>query len=63
MLAELIRLAQVGGYHLMIGAIDSGNEGSIKLHEEFGFKECARITDAAMKHGNYLTLVLMEKIL
>ena len=60
-LAELIQRAIDGGYHLMIGAIDSENVGSIKLHEEFGFTECARIKDAAMKHGNYLTLVLMEK--
>ena len=62
-LTELIKLAKDGGYHVMIGAIDSENIGSIKLHEEFGFTECARITDAALKHGNYLTLVLVEKIL
>lgn len=62
-LTELIKLAKDGGYHVMIGAIDSENIGSIKLHEKFGFTECARITDAALKHGNYLTLVLMEKIL
>jgi L-amino acid N-acyltransferase YncA len=63
LLQRLIELAEAGGYHVMIGAIDSGNLGSIRLHEEFGFKECARIKDAALKHGNYLTLVLMEKIL
>lgn len=62
-LTELIHRATEGGYHLMIGAIDSENHGSIKLHEEFGFSECARIKDAALKHGNYLTLVLMEKVL
>jgi phosphinothricin acetyltransferase len=63
LLQRLIELAESGGYHLMIGAIDSGNLGSIKLHEEYGFKECARIKDAALKHGNFLTLVLMEKVL
>ena len=62
-LSELITRAKEGGYHLMIGAIDSENIGSIKLHEEYGFIECARIKDAALKHGKYLTLVLMEKIL
>jgi L-amino acid N-acyltransferase YncA len=62
-LTELIHRATKGGYHLMIGAIDSDNVGSIKLHEEFGFAECARIKDAALKHGKYLTLVLMEKVL
>lgn len=62
-LTELIKRANESGYHLMIGAIDSENVGSIKLHEEFGFTECARIKDAALKHGKYLTLILMEKIL
>lgn len=62
-LTELIHRATAGGYHLMIGAIDSENHGSIRLHEDFGFSECARITDAALKHGNFLTLVLMEKVL
>ncbi len=47
----------------MIGAIDSENLSSIKLHKEFGFAECARINDAAIKHGKYLTLILMEKVL
>ena len=60
-LSELITRAKEGGYHLMIGAIDSENVGSIMLHEDFGFAECARIKDAALKHGKYLTLVLMEK--
>ncbi len=62
-LTELIHRATTGGYHLMIGAIDSENLSSIKLHEEFGFAECARINDAAIKHGKYLTLILMEKVL
>ena len=62
-LTELIKRAKEGGYHLMIGAIDSENVGSIKLHEEYGFTECARIKDAALKHGKFLTLILMEKIL
>ena len=62
-LTDLITRATEGGYHCMVGAIDSENIGSIKLHEEFGFTECARIKDAALKHGKFLTLVLMEKIL
>jgi phosphinothricin acetyltransferase len=63
LLKQLIELAQAGGYHLMIGAIDSANQGSITLHEEYGFTECARINGAAIKHGEFLTLVLMEKVL
>ena len=62
-LAELISRATEAGFHVMLGAIDSGNEGSIKLHEKFGFSECARIKEVAIKHGQYLDLVFVEKIL
>ncbi|CAB5077077.1 unannotated protein [freshwater metagenome] len=47
----------------MVGGIDSGNEGSIKLHEELGFRESARMEEVALKGGELLTLVLMQKIL
>ena len=62
-LAELIKRATDAGFHVMLGAIDSGNEGSINLHEKFGFIECARIKEVAIKHGKYLDLVFVEKIL
>jgi phosphinothricin acetyltransferase len=62
-LSELIKRATDGGFHVMLGAIDSGNEGSIKLHQKFGFTECARIKEVAIKHGEYLDLVFVEKIL
>jgi phosphinothricin acetyltransferase len=61
LLEELLIRAKSDGCHVMIGAIDSGNLPSIKLHEVYGFKECARITEVAMKHGEFLDLVLMEK--
>ncbi|MFM6940781.1 MAG: N-acetyltransferase family protein [Candidatus Planktophila sp.] len=62
-LAELIKRATDAGFHIMIGAIDSGNESSIKLHEKFGFTECARIKEVAIKHSQYLDLVFVEKFL
>lgn len=62
-LTELISMARESGYHLMIGAIDSGNEASIKFHHDFGFTECARIREVAIKNGVFLDLVLMEKVL
>ena len=62
-LAELIKRATDAGFHVILGAIDSGNEGSIKLHQKFGFTECARIKEVAIKHGEYLDLVFVEKIL
>jgi phosphinothricin acetyltransferase len=62
-LKELISIATQDGRHVMIGGIDSANEASINLHKEFGFHESARMEEVAVKGGNFLTLVLMQKIL
>ena len=62
-LKELIAIATKEGRHVMVGGIDSGNEGSIKLHEELGFRESARMEEVALKCGELITLVLMKKIL
>ena len=62
-LKELIAIATKEGRHVMVGGIDSGNEGSIKLHQELGFRESARMEEVALKGGELLTLVLMQKVL
>lgn len=63
LLERLIELARAQGMHTMIGAIDSSNANSIRLHEKFGFLEVARIPEVANKHGQWLTLLLMQKVL
>ena len=45
----------------MVGAIDGGNAGSIRLHEKLGFKEVGRMPEAAIKHGQWLDLVFMQR--
>ena len=62
-LEKLISLAIKEGRHAMVAAIDSKNLGSIALHAKYGFTETARMPEIAKKHGNLLTLVLMQKIL
>ena len=62
-LEELINLATKDGRHAMVAAIDSKNIGSIALHQKYGFVESARMPEIAKKHGNLLTLVLMQKLL
>ena len=63
LLSELIQLAANAGKHVMVAAIDSGNQGSIDLHSKFGFFESARMREVATKNGRLLTLVLMQKLL
>ncbi|RED27159.1 phosphinothricin acetyltransferase [Flavobacterium cutihirudinis] len=63
LLTELIRLAKQQGYHVMIGAIDAENAGSIAFHERFGFVATGTIREAGYKFDRWLDLVFMQLIL
>ncbi|MDQ6472941.1 N-acetyltransferase family protein [Flavobacterium sp. LHD-80] len=63
LLTELIRLAKEQGYHVMIGAIDADNAGSIAFHERFGFVTTGTIREAGYKFDRWLDLVFMQLIL
>ena len=63
LLEELIRLAIAQGLHVMMGAIDAENKGSIAFHEKYGFKVCGHIKDAGFKFDRWLDLVFMQLIL
>jgi len=63
LLAELIRLAKEQGYHVMIGAIDAENAGSITFHEKFGFTVAGTIREVGYKFDHWLDLVFMQLIL
>lgn len=63
LLTELIRLAKEQGFHVMIGAIDAENEGSIAFHEKFGFVATGTIREVGYKFDHWLDLVFMQLIL
>ncbi|HPF47014.1 MAG: N-acetyltransferase [Alphaproteobacteria bacterium] len=42
---------------------DSGNSGSIKLHQKLGFRKVGILTDVGFKFGRWLDVVLMQKTL
>jgi phosphinothricin acetyltransferase len=63
LLAELIRLAGVQGYHTLIAGIDSGNPVSIGLHEKAGFALAGEIKQAGYKFGKWLDLRFYQKLL
>ena len=44
----------------MIAAIESGNTGSIALHEKFGFVEVGRLPQVGAKFGRWLDLTLLQ---
>ncbi|MWB96296.1 GNAT family N-acetyltransferase [Flavobacterium sp. GA093] len=63
LLKELIKLAKEQGYHVMIGAIDADNAGSIAFHERFGFVITGTIREVGYKFDHWLDLVFMQLIL
>ncbi len=63
MLRELILAAKSQPIHSMIGALDSSNSPSIKLHERFGFKKVGEIPQVAKKFSIPLNLLIMQLIL
>lgn len=43
--------------HTVVSVITEGNEGSIRLHEEFGFAYCGRMKEVGKKFGKLLGTV------
>ena len=60
LMQTIINQAKSDGYHVMLGAIDAENKGSIEFHKRFGFIETARMPEVALKHGQWLNLVFMQ---
>jgi phosphinothricin acetyltransferase len=63
LMQRIIEQAKSDGFHVMIGAIDAENRGSIEFHKRFGFTETARMPEVALKNGKWLDLVFMQKLL
>lgn len=62
-LQELEKKSKAQGIHSMVACIDSGNTGSVRLHERLGFKTVGTMSEVARKSGQWLDLVIMQKII
>ena len=47
--------------HLAVAGIALPNEASIRLHRRFGFTEVGIFKDYALKHGQYISSIWMQK--
>lgn len=56
LMSRLIELAKQQDYHVMVGAIDLENKGSIVLHQRLGFTHSGTISQAGYKFGRWLDL-------
>jgi L-amino acid N-acyltransferase YncA len=59
----LFPLAIARGKHVMIGAVDAANEGSIRFHERLGFERAGQLREVGHKFGRWLDLVFMQRFL
>ena len=57
----LMAEAAADGKQVMVAAIDSENEGSIRFHAQLGFEEVGRMPDIGFKFDRWLTLVIMQR--
>jgi phosphinothricin acetyltransferase len=62
-LAELVRLGKLLGYHCIIAQVVGGNEISIRLHERQDFVTVGTLVEVGWKFGGWLDVVVMEKLL
>ncbi|MCG7585703.1 GNAT family N-acetyltransferase [Photobacterium sp. OFAV2-7] len=63
LMKELIERARQQHYHVIIGAIDLENEGSIYLHQKLGFTHSGTIHQAGFKFGRWLDLGFYQLVL
>ena len=63
LIEELLRRARALGKHVVVGAIDAANTGSLRLHERLGFERVAHLREVGFKAGQRLDLVLVQRIL
>ena len=63
LLDEIVRLAAAHGYHTVIGRIVGDHSASIALHAACGFTEIGREREVGRKHGRWLDVVLMQRML
>jgi L-amino acid N-acyltransferase len=60
LMTALIERARAGDIHVMVAAIEAGNQGSIALHEKLGFRLVGTHLEVGKKFGRWLDLTMME---
>jgi len=63
LLAELVNLAGLHGFHTVVGRIVGGHEASIALHRRCGFELVGVEREVGRKFGRWLDVVVMQRLL
>jgi L-amino acid N-acyltransferase YncA len=63
LMQPLIEAAKQLGLHTIIAGIDATNEASVRLHNNFGFKEVAHFKEVGWKFDRWLDLKFLQLML
>jgi phosphinothricin acetyltransferase len=63
LVAALFPLAAALGKHVMIGAVDAANEGSLRFHQRLGFERVGHFREVGRKFDRWLDLVFVQRFL
>ena len=63
LMEEILNLAARLNYHVIIAGITSGNDGSVRLHEKYGFEFIGRFKEVGNKFGEWQSVDFYQLIL
>ena len=63
LMADLIEATSAAGFHVIIARVVDHNDASIKLHESVGFEVIGTEREVGRKHGRWLDVVVLERLL
>ncbi len=63
LLEEILRLAGDHGFHAVMARISGENTGSVRLHQACGFELVGVEREVGRKHGRWLDVVAMQRML
>lgn len=63
LMTRLEAAAKADKVHVLVAGISSANLGAVSFHKALGFTEVGRMPEVGRKRGQWLDLILMQKIL
>lgn len=63
LMETLLRRGRAAGHHVVLAGITAGNEGSIRLHERFGFQSVGCLRQVGWKFGQWQDVYFYQLIL